>query len=526
MNPQVAFLLSKAVESIQGSSLPTAQLFLSQALKLQPRDPEVLRLNGVIAALNEDYESALTFLEKAITILPQFPVALSNKGNVYLKLGRLEEALICYNKAISIQPGDHEVHNNKGNLLQELKKYDEALACYDVAISLRPNYYEAYTNKANALKELKRLDEALSHYEKSISLCPTYADAWSGMGWIFHSIKLDNKAEYCLEKTIDLNRDHVFGHENLAHVYLKQFKYAKGWQHNEFRWNVKGLESQILITSRDRWSGAQSTSPLLIWSEQGIGDQILYSSMLHELAEFPQRKIISLNKKLLPIFRRSFPNYEFINKEDPISEDLYEEHIPIGSLGGIFRNSLEDFQRAHHPYIVDDVARTQSIKSRPEFTKKTTCGISWGSINKKVGDDKSIPIQDLYPILKMNSIEFVNLQYGGVSTSLLQVKQDLGREILSLDEIDLFEDVDGALSIISACDIIVTSSNSTAHLAGALGKETLLLVPYSVGQFWYWHAIDGKSIWYPSVKVFEQEHQGDWSAPVNAVKKYLESRFG
>jgi hypothetical protein len=248
--------------------------------------------------------------------------------------------------------------------------------------------------------------------------------------------------------------------------------------------------------------------------------------MLNELADFPQRNIISLDRKLLPIFRRSFPNYEFINKEDAISEDLYEEHIPIGSLGGIFRNSLEDFQRANHPYIFDDAMRTQSIKSRPEFTKKVTCGVSWGSINKKVGDDKSIPIQDLYPILKMNNIEFVNLQYGDIKRTLLRVKEEIGKKILNIDEVDLFEDVDGALSIIAACDIVVTSSNSTAHLAGALGKETLLLVPYSVGQFWYWHAVDGKSIWYPSVTVFEQEQQGDWSAPVNAVKQYLESRFG
>jgi ADP-heptose:LPS heptosyltransferase len=143
-----------------------------------------------------------------------------------------------------------------------------------------------------------------------------------------------------------------------------------------------------------------------------------------------------------------------------------------------------------------------------------------------VGVDKSIPIQELYSILKMNNIEFVNLQYGDIKSTLLRVEEEIGRKIINLDEVDLFEDVDGALSIISACDIIVTSSNSTAHLAGALGKETLLLVPYSVGQFWYWHAIDGKSIWYPSVLVFEQEQQGDWSAPVSAVKKYLESRFG
>jgi tetratricopeptide (TPR) repeat protein len=513
MSPQVAFLLSRAIESIEASNFPTAQLALSQALKLEPSNPEVLRLNGVLSALKEDYDGALTYLEKAIKISPKFAVALSNKGNVYLEIGRLEESLICYNKAISIQPGNHETHNNKGNLLQELKKYDEALACYDTAILLKSDYYEAYTNRANALKELKRFDEALLSYEKSISLSPTHADAWSGMGWAFHAIKLDNNAEHYLLKAINLDPSYAHAQENLAHIYLKNFKFTQGWDLNESRWMVKGNDSKKLLSEKPRWKKSKVIS-LLVWTEQGIGDQILYSSMLHELTEFPQRNIISLDEKLLPIFRRSFPDYEFINKADSISEDLYEEHIPIASLGGIFRNSLEDFQRAHHPYIVDDAARTQSIKSRPEFTKKVTCGVSWGSINKKVGDDKSIPIQDLYPILKMNNIEFVNLQYGDIKDTLLRVQEEISKKILQLDEIDLFEDVDGALSIISACDIIVTSSNSTAHLAGALGK------------FWYWHAIDGKSIWYPSVKVFEQEQQGDWSAPVNAVKQYLESRFG
>jgi hypothetical protein len=195
-------------------------------------------------------------------------------------------------------------------------------------------------------------------------------------------------------------------------------------------------------------------------------------------------------------------------------------------LGGIFRNSLEDFQKAHYPYIFDDVIRTKAIKSRSIFTNKVTCGVSWGSINKKLGDDKSIPIRDLYPILKINNIEFVNLQYGDIKNTLVQVKEEISKKIHNLDEIDLFEDVDGALSIIAACDIVVTSSNSTAHLAGALGKETLLIAPFSAGRLWYWHANGGKSIWYPSVKVFGQEQQGDWSAPVSAVKQYLESRFG
>jgi tetratricopeptide (TPR) repeat protein len=526
MSQHVAFLLSKAAESMQSLRLETADLYLVQAQRIQPNNFEVIRLIGVVHALRGEYSEALDLFERVIALSPRLSSAYSNKGNVLKELGRYEESIICYDKAIFLQPDNYEAYSNKGNVLQEQKKYQEALINYDKSLALKSNAFESYVNKGNALKELKRIDESIDCYKKALVLNPIYSDAWAGMGWAYHAIRERAEAKKFLEKAINVNPNNAQAHENLAHVELTQLNFSKGWSHYEYRWLTKSFDSVRLNSSKLLWNGTQMQMSLFIWAEQGIGDQILYSSMLHELAEFPQQKMISLNKKLLPIFRRSFPDYEFIKKEDSISEDLYEEHIPIGSLGGIFRNSLEDFQRAHHPYIVDDAARTQSIKSRPEFTNKVTCGVSWGSINKKVGDDKSIPIHDLYPILKMNNIEFVNLQYGDIKGTLLRVQEEIGKRILNLEEVDLFEDVDGALSIISACDIIVTSSNSTAHLAGALGKETLLLVPYSVGQFWYWHAIDGKSIWYPSVKVFEQEQQGDWSSPVNAVKQYLESRFG
>jgi Flp pilus assembly protein TadD len=525
MSPQVAFLLSRAAESMQSLRLETANLYLSQAQRLEPKNSEVLRLIGVIHALRGEYSDALVFFEKVIALTPRSSSAYSNKGNVLEELGRYEESIICHDKAIALQPNNHEAYSNKGNVLQDQNKYEEALINYDKSLALNSTAFATYVNKGNALKELRRIDESMECYKKALALNPMYSDAWAGMGWAYHAIKEDHEAKKYLEKAIDINPNNVHAQENLAHVELTQMNFSSGWPLYEYRWLTKSFESVRLDTSKPQWNGARMPMSLFIWAEQGIGDQVLHASMLHELADFSQ-KIVSIEPKLLPIFKRSFSGYEFISNETVLSEANYDEHIPIASLGGIFRNSLECFQRARHPYIVDDAARTQSIKSRPEFTNKVTCGISWGSINKKVGDDKSIPIHDFYPILKMNNIEFVNLQYGDTKGTLLRAQEEIGKEILNLDEVDLFEDVDGALSIISACDIIVTSSNSTAHLAGALGKETLLLVPYSVGQFWYWHAIDGKCIWYPSVKVFEQERQGDWSAPVSAAKQYLESRFG
>ncbi len=526
MSPQVAFLLSRAVESMQSLRLETASLYLSQAQRIQPNNFEVLRLIGVVHALRGEYSEALGFFERVIALSPRLSSAYSNKGNVLKELGRYEESVICYDKAIALESNNHEAYSNKGNVLQEQKKYEEALINYDKSLALKSTAHETYVNKGNALKELKRIDESMDCYKKALALNPMYSDAWAGMGWAYHAIKDDVEAKKYLEKAIDINPDNVQAQENLAYVELTQMNFSSGWPRYEYRWLTKSFDSVRLNTSKPQWSGGQMPTSLFIWAEQGIGDQVLHASMLHELVSSSQRKIVSVETKLLPIFKRSFSEYEFIGKETALSEANYDEHIPIASLGGVFRNSLECFQRANHPYIFDDAIRTQSIKTRPEFKNKITCGVSWGSINKKIGDDKSIPIRDLYPILEMTGIEFVNLQYGDVKSALYQVKEEIDKEIINLDDIDLFRDVDGALSIISACDIVVTSSNSTAHLAGALGKKTLLLLPYSVGQLWYWHAVDGKSIWYPSVKVFEQEQQGDWSAPVNAAKQCLETHFG
>jgi hypothetical protein len=278
------------------------------------------------------------------------------------------------------------------------------------------------------------------------------------------------------------------------------------------------------MTPKPTWKGDHSPGRLLIWAEQGIGDQILYGSMFNELNSLPQENIIFLNSKLIPIFRRSFPKFIFLEGDEVYREDLYDEQIAIGSLGQFFRKELGDFKNTAYPYLIDDPIKTQRIKSSPPFSNQKTCGISWRSANQKLGKDKSVSLEDLLPILSTDAMQFVNLQYGDTAEEVASLQEKHQQSLYSVPEIDIFNDIDGVLSIISACDLIITTSNSTAHLAGALGKETLLLTPYSVGKFWYWHDIDGVSLWYPSVRVFPQTTQGEWADPINAIKAYLEKR--
>lgn len=451
--------------------------------------PRNLIDEGIAHHQKKEFNEAIFIYKKILSVNPRHFDALKLLGTAYAQTSNFKEALVTIDIAATIFSDDEKLLNNRGNILKELQRPDEALKSYDQAIKIKPDYAEAWFNRGVTLENLKHYDEALVSYEKAIALQSNYAEA-------------------------------IF---NLAVMKLYRLDFIDGWIGYESRWRTKEFNSKPLSTSKPQWRGIKSERRLLIWAEQGIGDLILYGSMLNDFKNFPQKKIVSADAKLIPLLQRSFPSYQFIDKAELVPEDLYDEQIAIGSLGQFFRKEVADFKNATYPYLIDDPIKTQQLKSSPLFSNKKTCGVSWRSANQKLGKDKSVSLTDLLPILSASDMQLINLQYGDTAQEVANFQENHHLSIDSVPEIDIFNDIDGVLSIISACDLIITTSNSTAHLAGALGKETLLLTPYSVGKFWYWHDIDGVSLWYPSVKVFPQTTQGDWSAPINAMKDYLEN---
>ncbi|OOZ40239.1 hypothetical protein BOW52_06155 [Solemya elarraichensis gill symbiont] len=130
------------------------------------------------------------------------------------------------------------------------------------------------------------------------------------------------------------------------------------------------------------------------------------------------------------------------------------------------------------------------------------------------------------PILSLQSIKAVNLQYGDVSDQITDFYKASGIQVHEIEDIDNTNDIDALFSLIEACDFIITTSNATPHFAGAMNKETFLLSPKVSGKLWYWKHRDdqGRSLWYPSVRIFDQTNTGDWSEPVEKIKSILENR--
>jgi predicted O-linked N-acetylglucosamine transferase (SPINDLY family) len=190
MNPEIASLLNQSLDALRNSSLEMAELYLKQALNLEPNNPHSLRLLGVVAAQRADYEKAIEFFSAAIQIAPEIAVAYSNLGNVYVRLRQFDQALRAYEQAAGLDPHDAEIWSNAGIVFFELKRFEESIDFYDKALAIEPNYAEALCNKGNALNELKRYGEAIACYEKALSINPNID--WAPGVWMHLKLKVSS----------------------------------------------------------------------------------------------------------------------------------------------------------------------------------------------------------------------------------------------------------------------------------------------------------------------------------------------
>jgi tetratricopeptide (TPR) repeat protein len=513
---------------------------------------------NILSSLGE-FQEAIKLYELAIKYCPSYAEAHSNLGNTFQSISDVDSAIVCYKKAIQLDSNNATFFSNLGNAYLKLELYEAAYSAFSSGFNLDPDNIDLLLGKGRSQIELEefegainslnrilsinsshagalsnlgvihfkhqRYEEALSFYDKALASDPELADAWSNKGAVLERLRLHDQAAFAYESAINRNPNLANSHLNLACLNLYRFQFLDGWKGYEWRWKVGTKDLLPLNSTKPLWKGDSFKGRLFIWAEQGVGDQVLFSSMLDNLAKYSQEKIISVQPKLLPIFRRTFPNYQFIERGEHLPDDEYDCHIPIGSLGQFFRNTIDDFQRSKNPYLLVDETLTSTFQSLNQFQNKPTCGLSWKSSNKSIGESKSLSLMNLLPILEGSHLEFINLQYGDTLLERDFIKNEFKIDIHEINNLNLFEDVESLLSLIQACDIVLTSSNLTAHLAGAIGKETLLLSPYSWGKHWYWHDNQGVNLWYPSVRVFKQQKAGDWTDPVNEAKKYLEKRF-
>ena len=404
---------------------------------------------------------------RVIALDPADPTALFMIGNDFLHGGNAQQAIIFYNRLVTQNHSLDGGHLNLAIALSRIGSFDASLVHAKKSQCLAPGNEIAYLNAWEALKRTRAFKEAAINLQRVSAISP-----------MTHSAQL-NRA-LCLFLLGDIR---------------------SAWPLYERRFDVKNSltgEKNVsrLISGKPVYDRERKSHRVLVWAEQGVGDEVMFGSMLGEFRGHVGKLLVQLDRRLIPLFKRSLPDdVEFFERGTVVPEDRYDSHIAIGSLGQYLRPTLESFEGKGGKYLWADPERIQVMREWLSVKEgERVIGLSWRSSNPETGAARSLALKDLVKSLQAPGVRFVNLQYGDVSAEIEALEREEGIRVLECPGLDTTDDLDGLAALIEACDEIVSIGNATAHLAGALGKKTTVLLPKAPS--WRWLADGGRSPWY------------------------------
>ena len=518
------FSKSSTLNNISGaahsalSNYDTAIIYYSRALKINPMDAMIHYNMGNVFYSKGEFDTAIGAYDKSIETNPNYFFAHRNKAQALKVRGKTDAAVASYNSALACRPEDAVHYFDIGNGFRDLGDVDAAINSYKQALQINPDYAEVYNNMGIALKSAGHLDAALDSYKQAVTIKPDYVEAHYNIGVTLAGSGNVKGAITSYKRAIDINPNYVDAHYNMSEELLRDHQLELGFAEHEWRWKRSECRiSALLKTSKPLWSG-EGDRTVFVWRAQGIGDEIMFASLICELYAVSSKLIVECDLRLIPLFQRSFPkDITFQSDRSLVKEAMYDFHTSMGSLARIFRNSVESFEKSEVGYLRHDKARTDILRQGLLKGSATTLvGVSWKTASHVPNSEvRNIELSDLAQVLDRPEIQLVCLQYGDVSEEISRLKEDYGIYVAQVAEIDNRNDIDGLASLIMACDKVVSTTNVTVHLAGALGADVRVLLPFFAR--WIWGKPKSPSTWYGSVTPYRQDKDKDWGKVLKLI---------
>jgi tetratricopeptide (TPR) repeat protein len=534
-NHQVLF--NRAVALELAGRLSQALPIYDRLVREHPRDAQAWLNRGTLLGRLGRSEQAIASLDAALTLLPNNCDALNNRGNSLCSLGRYEEAIQDFNRVLSLQPNRADALSNRaialnargrrdealsdcdraisirpdyatafvtrGNVLHSKERYDEALASYDRALALRPQDVRTLANRGISLLELGRFEESLKDAERAVAVDPKHPGGYLARAKALQALARYEDAIENYTHAIELGETEESARLNLAVCRLWLGKFEEGW--STYVWNFSRYQKKAV------WDGGYVSGTLLIWANEGVGDQILYSSAIPEVSRRADRVVMEVDPRLCDLFARSFPMVTVVPAQSGgFTEKIDAHHVSLG-LARHLRPDWNSFPSWREGFLTPMPDLVSRLRDRFSNDTRPIIGLSWSSKNQAIGRFKSARLGDFEALLRLPGYRFVDLQYGDTMAEREEVERTFGVRVERMDDIDNTNDLDGLAALMSVCDAVLTVSSTTAHLAGAVGARTFVMVPFGRGHLWYWFADRPASPWYPNVQVRRRQRDQAWS---------------
>jgi len=432
---------------------------------------------------------------------------------ILIDMNEPEQAKAPLRRALALQPDLAVSWNRLGTAHARTGEFEQALSCHQRAVDSEPDNNRLKADLASCLADSGNLQGAVDAYHRLQQLEP----------------------------------DNLDDRKDLAMVLLKKGNFVAGWEEYDSRLmavrtdrvKVTPEGEQVRVSTplpttprsvdfpQPRWSGEPlKDRRVLIWSEQGIGDEFMFASMYSEIIEQAGSCLIECDMRTHALLSRSFPTAELVGASTPPQPPTQAADIDyqsaMGSLGRWLRRSEESFSRAKRGYFKADEARADELRKRYRSDgAQAVVGISFRTANPASAWMRNASMDLWHPVLAQKDARFVCLQYGDCTKILDDLKEATGVEVLQDTEIDPITDVDGFAAQIAALDLVISIDNSTVHLAGALDIPVWTLLPYAPD--WRWMLDRRDSLWYPSMRLLRQPSPGQWRPVFEEVSVELKN---
>ncbi|NJO35361.1 MAG: tetratricopeptide repeat protein [Rhodospirillales bacterium] len=470
------------------------------AVKLEPARTEFqLNLGNSLSAMKE-WEEAAEVLRRAVDSVPETADAHANLGIALYHLDRLAEAEAAHHVATQLRPESARFWANLGAAQADLERPDAALQSCQKAIDLDPSLPEAHNCLSLALKLKGKTSEAAAACETAIRLRPNYHKAYSNLGTILHSQGRFAEALAAYVKALSIMPDYAEALWNKGMLHLLLGDFESGWRGYEFGLDIKRGRARYRHDQFEPWQGAAIAGKTIVVSgEQGVGDQIMFASLLPDLVERGAICLVKLEPRLYPLLDRSISGLTLIPRDG--GEVSRIEHLdvdyqtPIGGLCRWLRPDLASFP-SRQGYLRADQTQIEEIRHRyrDRLGDRPLVGVSWRGGSGEARNIRSIPLAAWSPILNQREFGFVNLQYGDCRADLAAVQGQTGVEVLHDERVDPLKSLDDFAAQTAAMDLVISIDNSTVHMAGALNVPVWAMLPFVPDWRWLLHRNDSHGI--------------------------------
>lgn len=503
-------LISLSNKAMNSAEYQKAINYLSLLIKNEAKNLELLKTRSDAYFKTNQFNLALIDLAKLVEAEPQNQISLLNFGVSLLRCNKLNEALEIFLHLLEIDSENFGAHINLCEVYQRLDRPSDQLSAAVKAVGINPRSPLAYVNLGSALGDLGMLTESRESFLTAVTLDPTNFNANVNIAITDLSAGNISGAISTLESlltTRSLSPDEeAFVRWISSSAYLQTGQLEKGWFNYEYGFGLvigaKGTRS-LEKFPEPKWRGEDLTGKtLIVLREQGLGDEILFSTCYVDLEELNVNVIVQCDSRMLDLFQRTYPKLNFV--PDKVTLEISDKskvfQIGAGSLMGIFRKKITDFGRSIKTLNPDPLLEMEFRNRLSVYKQKKLVGICWRSGMLLVSRNSGYSaLTDWGDLLKNPNFQFVNLQYGECEEEILAAEQKFGINILRWSDTDLKNDLERVVALAKNLDAVVSVTSAPAPISGATGVKTYIL---SDSYSWLFLGETNKYPWFQNNEFF------------------------